>query len=61
MKRWTSNDYKSYVNDLYEKFKQFSIDEISFWKGYSTERKSIGFLQMELGTTGIAKACTYYN
>ena len=29
-------DYLSYVNDLYEKFKTFSVDEISFFKGYNT-------------------------
>ena len=71
LKGWTDKDYLSYVNDLYEKFKTFSIDEISFFKGYNTERESDGFLQMAqtvnpvtgktVGTTGIAKAATYYN
>lgn len=60
-KDWKETDYKSYVNELYDKFKSFSIDEISFWKGYNTERQAVGFLQMMTGTTGIAKACTYYN
>ena len=58
---WEEKDYNDYVNSLYDKFKEFSIDEISFWKGYGTERQAVGFLQMETGTTGIAKACTYYN
>ena len=31
------------------------------WKGYNTAREASGFLQMELGATGISKACTYYN
>jgi len=60
-KDWEEKDYNDYVNSLYDKFKEFSIDEISFWKGYGTERQAVGFLQMETGTTGIAKACTYYN
>lgn len=60
-KDWTEYDYQTYVNDLYEKFQKFSIDEISFWKGYNTERQAVGFLQMAVGTTGIAKACTYHN
>lgn len=61
LKKWKDDDYKKYVNALYDKFSKFSIDEISFWKGYNTERQAVGFLQMEVGTTGIAKACTYYN
>lgn len=61
LKKWKNDDYVSYVNNLYDKFKQFTIDELSFWKGYNTERQSVGFLQMQVGTTGIAKACTYYN
>ena len=61
LKEWTENDYQTYVNDLYDKFSKFSIDEISFWKGYNTERQAVGFLQMAVGTTGIAKACIYYN
>ena len=60
-KDWNEHNYISYINDLYDKFKNFSIDEVSFWKGYNTERQAVGFLQMQNGTTGIAKACTYYN
>ena len=44
LKEWTENDYQTYVNDLYDKFSKFSIDEISFWKGYNTERQAVGFL-----------------
>ena len=61
LKDWTENDYRDYIVDLYEKFKTYSIDEVSFWKGYGTERESVGFLQMAKGATGISKACTYYN
>lgn len=35
---WEEKDYIDYVNELYDKFKTFSIDEVSFWKGYNTER-----------------------
>ena len=58
---WEEKDYQDYIQQLYEKFKTFSIDEVSFWKGYGTERAAAGFLQMEKGTTGIAKCCNYYN
>ena len=61
LKDWSEADYRDYITNLYEKFKTFSIDEVSFWKGYGTERESVGFLQMAKGATGISKACTYYN
>jgi hypothetical protein len=71
LKGWTDQDYLNYINDLYDKFKSFSIDEISFFKGYNTEREASGFLQMAqsinpttgktIGTTGIAKAATFFN
>lgn len=60
-KYWTEADYQQYVNELYNKFKQFKIDEIAFWKGYNTERQAVGFLSMQIGTTGVAKACIYHN
>lgn len=58
---WNEASYTNYISEVYDKFKTLTIDDISFWKGYSTERSASGFLQMEKGTTGIAKACTYYN
>ena len=58
---WQEKEYDEYVNKLYEKFGKFTIDEVSFWKGYNTERTAAGFLTMNKGTTGIAKACIYYN
>lgn len=58
---WGEKEYNNYISDLYTKFQTFTIDEISFWKGYNTEKASVGFLQMSKGTTGIAKACTYTN
>lgn len=61
LKNWNEADYQNYISDLYTKFQTFDVDEISFWKGYSTERQAVGFLKMQLGTTGIAKACIYYN
>ena len=60
-KYWSESDYQNYVNELYNRFKTFKIDEIAFWKGYNSERQATGFLQMQVGTTGTAKACVYYN
>lgn len=61
LKKWNNTDYRNYICKLYDRFSKFTIDDISFWKGYNTERQATGFLQMEVGTTGIAKACTFYN
>ena len=58
---WNEHEFITYVNDAYEKFKALPIDDIAMWKGYNTAREAKGFLDMELGATGISKACTYYN
>lgn len=58
---WHDHDFSKYINDAYEKFKELSIEDIAMWKGYNTAREASGFLKMELGATGISKACTYYN
>ena len=58
---WNASNFKNYLNHAYDRFIKLNIDEISFWKGYGTERESVGFLEMAKGTTGIAKACTFYN
>ena len=60
-KYWVEKDYQNYINDLYNRFTQFKVDEVAFWKGYNAERQAIGFLQMQVGTTGTAKAVVYYN
>ena len=60
-KDWEESDYKKYIEELYSNFRNYNIDQVSFWKGYNTERQAVGFLEMQVGTTGIAKACTYYN
>lgn len=58
---WNEHEFIEYVNNAYEKFKTFSISDLAMWKGYNTAREASGFLQMEIGATGISKACTYYN
>lgn len=58
---WKETDYQQYISNLYENFKTCNVEQLAFWKGYNTARDSVGFLQMAVGTTGIAKAATYYN
>ena len=60
-KFWSEEQYKQFIYDQYDNFTKYNVDEIAFWKGYNVERQSTGFLQMGVGTTGTAKAVTYYN
>lgn len=58
---WTELAYKNYIIKAYEDFCKLSIDQISLWKGYSSERSSTAFLTMEKGSTAIASAATFWN
>ena len=67
---YKEEDFKQYLYDSYEKFCTLNVDEISFWKGYNTEREAEGFLEMKkivnedgrtISTTAISAACAFYN
>ena len=58
---WQQRDYEDYISKLYDQFTKYSIDQIAFWKGYSSERNATGFLTMEIGATIISRAANYYN
>jgi len=58
---WKDNDFRKFIDRAYDKMSKLDITDISYWKGYGTERKSEGFLQMQKHSTSIASACTFYN
>lgn len=58
---WNEKNFIEYIYNIWDDFKKMTIDEISFWKGYSSARESTGFLQMQKGSTAVASASTYYN
>lgn len=58
---WTELNFMEYIYNIWDDFKKLTIDEISFWKGYSSAREASGFLQMQKGSTAVASASTYYN
>lgn len=58
---WKETNFIEYIYKAWNNFKSMSIDEISFWKGYSSAREAAGFLQMQKGSTAVASASTYYN
>ena len=60
-KCWTEKQFNDYISDLYNEFTKFSVDEVAFWRGYSTAREADGFLQMAVGATGISKSVTFFN
>lgn len=58
---WIEKDFRDYIFNAFEQFKKLSVNDVAQWKGYSTPKLSTGFLTLEKGATGIAKACQYYN
>lgn len=67
---WNTKDFSKYINEAYDRFLTMDVNEISFWKGYSTFREAEGFMKMKkmvnesgrtVGTTSISAAVTYYN
>lgn len=68
---WKENDFKDYLKEIFTEFETLDINDISFWKGYTTFRESDGFLHMKkmfneetgksVGDTAISTAATYYN
>lgn len=59
---WTNEDYRKYILDSYERFKKMDVNDIAFWKGWSSDKvESTGFLQGGKGMTGISKGCHFYN
>jgi DNA polymerase elongation subunit (family B) len=59
--KWDNVTYKEKVLEAWNKYKNLHINDIATYVGYNTEKKSNGFLRMEKGTTGGAKAAHYYN
>lgn len=59
---WNNSDYVKYINDAYDKFCKMDINDIAFWKGWSSDKiESDGFLKGGKGMTGISKCCHFYN
>lgn len=58
---WTYNDYKRELNAFWKQYTTFPIEDVAFFKGYSTEKNSEGFLQMQKGAGAHARAYVYYN
>ena len=58
---WSEQDFRKYINEMYDKFLKLDINQISLWKGWSTDKASTGFLKMVKGAGAIATACHAYN
>lgn len=58
---WDSQHFREYIVETWNKFKNMSLDEIAFWKGYNTEKELDGFFEHEKGAGPHAKAAIYYN
>ena len=58
---WGYDDYRGYLDEVYEQFIQYDYDEIAFWKGYRTEKESTGFLQVEAKAGAQVRGLHYHN
>lgn len=59
---WDENDFRHYINKCYDEFCKLSINDVGIWKGWNSDKiEAEGFLKTGKGTTGISKACRYYN
>jgi len=58
---WGYDEYRDYLNEVYDKFLKFEFEDISEWKGYRTEKESTGFLQVEKGALAQVRGIHYYN
>ena len=61
IENWSYDKYRTEITKFWEEFKTMPIEDISVHKGYTTEKKILGFLTMEKGAGIHAKAATFYN
>jgi len=59
--RWTAGDYAGEIKEVWHKFNELTADDIAFNKGYTTEKKSNGFLKAEKGSLIHARGAIYHN
>jgi len=58
---WTYVEYQNYLNEVFNKFKDYDFENISMNQKYSTAKESIGYLQSEKGTQAAVRSSHYYN
>jgi len=58
---WGYDEYRKYLNEVYDKFLEFTFDDISIWKGYRTEKSSPEFLKTEKRSGAQVRGLHYHN
>lgn len=58
---WNEHKYIKMVSEAYAKFVELSWDDISFFKKYRTEKKSVSITESEKGAGAYARALNIYN
>ena len=61
IERWGYPEYQSYLNKMFEQFKQYDIESIAMNQAYNTEKQVTGYLTSEKGTLSAVRAAHYYN
>jgi len=59
--RWTFTEYRSYLNEIFDKFKQYPFETIALNQSYNTEKQVTGYLTSEKGTQAAVRGAHYYN
>lgn len=58
---WSNDKFQEKIRELWDIFRNMSIQEISFIKNLNTPKLATGFLNMEKGAGSHAKAAEFYN
>lgn len=59
--KWSNEQFRDYIIETWNKFKNMPREEVAFWKGYNTEKEEDGFFQHSKGAGPHAKGAIYYN
>lgn len=58
---WTMEKYKTEMRLIWEKFEKLTPEQIALFKGYSTPKETLGFLQLQKGAGAHVRAAIYHN
>ncbi len=59
---WKNENYQNYLMEAFDKFREMSVNDVAFWKGWTSDKvEADGFLSAGKGTTIISRAAKYHN
>jgi len=61
LEKWDRDKYSFEIGKVWDVFCNLSPNDLALYKGYNTEKSSVGFLAVEKGAGAIPKASHFYN